>query len=322
MKTHRFALTALSISLTLALFACSESTPPADAPAPSPAMETPATAAPAIAAGETASKGGSLIEAAVNGSWRSAEDRSRDASRHPTASLEFWGLTPGMAILEVQPGSGWWSEILAGFAKANGGSYSATAADLANPELPEAARAGREAFAARFAAKPDIYGSVNLVNFGAKSAPLPGATYDFILTARSTHGWINNKVEDKMFADFFQALKPGGILALEQHRANEGTAMDDPIKGTSSGYVMQSTVVAIAEKAGFKLEESSEINANAMDTKDHPFGVWTLPPTARTRPYSEGADANDPSFDRSKYDKIGESDRMTLRFRKLAAASG
>jgi predicted methyltransferase len=226
-----------------------------------------------------------------------------------------------MSVLEVQPGSGWWSEILAPFAKANGGSFSATAADLNNPELPDTARAAREAFAARFAAKPEVYGSVNLVNFGAKSAPLPAASYDLILTARSTHGWVNNQLADKMFADFFQALKPGGILALEQHRANEGTDPSDAIKGTSSGYVMQSAVVALAEKAGFKLEESSEINANPADTKDHPFGVWTLPPTSRTRPYSEGADASDPKFDRSKYDAIGESDRMTLRFRKAAAAS-
>jgi predicted methyltransferase len=159
---------------------------------------------------------------------------------------------------------------------------------------------------------------VSFVNFGAKSAPLPAASYDFILTARSVHGWVNNNLADKMFADFFQALKPGGILALEQHRANEGTDPADPVKGTSSGYIMQSAVIALAEKAGFKLEESSEINANAADTKDHPFGVWTLPPSARTRPYSEGPDANDPAFDRSKYDAIGESDRMTLRFRKPA----
>ena len=114
-------------------------------------------------------------------------------------------------------------------------------------------------------------------------------------------------------------MRPGGILALEQHRANEGTDPADPLLGTSSGYVTQSAVVALAEKAGFVLEASSEINANPADTKDHPFGVWTLPPTARTRPYSEGPDASDPAFDRSKYDAIGESDRMTLKFRKPAA---
>ena len=305
----------LSMSLlALALAGCSE--PQETAAAPKAPMPAPAAAVAAPAAANSAS----AIEAAVSGDWRSAEDRSRDSARHPVVALEFFGLAPGMTILEVQPGGGWWSEILAPYARANGGSFYATAADIANPELPEASRAAREAFAARFAAKPEIYGTVNLVNMGAKSAPLPAATFDLVLSARSVHGWVNNNVADKMFADFFQALKPGGILAIEQHRANEGTIASDPATGTASGYVMQSSVVAMAEKAGFTLEASSEINANASDTKDHPFGVWTLQPAARTRPYSEGANASDPKFDRSKYDAIGESDRMTLKFRKPAAA--
>ena len=309
------SITRLSMTLlALAAIGCSKPQETATAPtAPAPAT-APAAAAPAPAASSV-----SAIEAAVSGDWRSTEDLSRDSARHPVAALEFYGLAPGMAILEVQPGGGWWTEILAPYARANGGSFYVTAADLANPELPEASRTAREAFAARFAAKPEIYGAVNLVNFGAKSAPLPAATFDFILSARSVHGWINNNVADKMFVDFFQALKPGGILAIEQHRANEGTLASDPITGTASGYVMQSSVVAMAEKAGFTLEASSEINANTADTKDHPFGVWTLQPSARTRPYSEGADASDPKFDRSKYDAIGESDRMTLKFRKPAA---
>jgi predicted methyltransferase len=295
--------------LILAMAACSKApeAPAVPEPAAAPVAAAPA-AEPAVAI--------SPIQSAVAGAWRSEDDRSRDVFRHPAEALEFWGLAPGQAILEVQPGGGWWTEILAPYAQANGGTFYATAADLDNPELPEAARKSREEFAARFAAKPEVYGTVNLVNFGAKSAPLPASTFDFILTARSTHGWVNGGVAEKMFADFFQALKPGGILALEQHRANEGTDPADKVTGTSSGYVMQSAVVALAEKAGFTLEASSEINANAADTKDHPFGVWTLPPTGRTRPYSEGPDASDPAFDRSKYDAIGESDRMTLKFRK------
>jgi predicted methyltransferase len=303
-------LTVLGIALATVLSGCSE--PPATTVETAPVAKE----APAVPVVAPVAPAMSPLATAVSGAWRSEEDRSRDSGRRPAEVLEFWGLTPGMAILEVQPGGGWWTEILAPYAHATGGSFSATAADLDNPELPEAARKSREAFAARFAAKPEIYGTVNLVNFGAKSAPLPSASYDFILTARSVHGWVNNNVADKMMGDFFQALKPGGILALEQHRANEGTDPKDPVKGTSSGYVMQSSVIALAEKAGFKLEASSEINANAADTKDHPFGVWTLQPTARTRPNSEGADATDPNFDRSKYDAIGESDRMTLKFRK------
>jgi predicted methyltransferase len=288
----------LSFSLlVIALVACSVS----------PKSTSPITVA-------TSAKVISPINTAVAGLWRSEGDRKRDIYRHPVDALNFWGLAPSMTILEVHPGGGWWTEILAPYARATGGTFYTTAIDLDNPKVSEGSRKYRADFAARFAAKPDIYGAVNLVNFGAaNSAPLPAAKFDFILTARSVHGWVNNKMVDKTFADFFQALKPGGILALEQHRANEGT---DPVKGPESGYVMQSAVVAMAVKAGFILEASSEINANKADTKDHPFGVWTLPPSARTRPYSDGEDATDPKFDRSKYDAIGESDRMTLKFRK------
>ena len=103
-------------------------------------------------------------------------------------------------------------------------------------------------------------------------------------------------------------LRPGGILAVEQHRAAEGA---DPRAGT--GYVPESYVIDAARKAGFMLEARSEINANPKDTKDHPFGVWTLPPTRRSAPAGQPAD---PNFDHTKYDAIGESDRMTLKFRK------
>ena len=254
---------------------------------------------------------------AVNGAWRSAEDKSRDEYRHPQEALAFWGLQPGMTILEIQPGGGWWTEILAPYARATGGQYYATAADLDNPELSEGARKSREEFQARFAAKPEIYGDVKLVNFGPKSAPLPADTFDFVLSARSFHGWMGGGVVEKFLGDVYGALKPGGIFAIEQHRANPGE--QDP--KAESGYVTEAYVIEQAEKAGFKLADRSEINANAADTKDHPFGVWTLPPTKRTRPYSEGADAHDPKFDRTKYDAIGESDRMTLKFMKPAAGT-
>lgn len=252
------------------------------------------------------------IAAAVNGEWRSADDKSRDASRHPRESLEFWGLQPGMTILEVQPGGGYWTEILAPFAHSTGGQYYATAADLDNPETSEAARKGRAAFEQRLASKPDLYGKPKFVNWGAKSAPLPENTFDFILTARSVHGWMGNGIAENAFRSFYRGLKPGGILALEQHRAKPG--QQDP--KAASGYVTEAHVIELAEKAGLKLVARSEINANPKDTADHPFGVWTLPPTRRTRPYSEGANAHDPNFDRAKYDAIGESDRMTLKFTK------
>lgn len=252
-----------------------------------------------------------VLTEVVAGEWRSEEDRARDAVRHPIESLTFWGLKPGMTVLEIQPGGGWWTEILAPYAKRTGGQFHATAADLANPELPESARQSRERFAARFAARPEIYGEVRLVNWGPKSAPLPANTFDFILTARSVHGWMRTPgLLEKTFAEFHQALKPGGTLALEQHRANPGT--QDP--AARDGYVTEAYVIEQATKAGFKLTGRSEVNANPKDTKDHPFGVWTLPPTLRSTPY--GSDEVDAAFDHSKYLAIGESDRMTLRFEK------
>ena len=253
------------------------------------------------------------LKAAVAGAWRSADAKSRDAWRHPVESLEFWGLRPGMSILEVQPGAGWWTDILAPYARLTGGKLSVTAADLGNPELSDAARKGRVELEQKYAAKPDVYGKVTLVNWGRKSAPLAANQFDFILTARSIHGWMDpdGGVLGKVFADFYRALKPGGTLALEQHRADPGP--QDP--GADNGYVTEAYVIEQAERAGLKLVARSEINANPRDTKDHPFGVWTLPPTRTSVPYGQGLAPN-PDFDHSKYDAIGESDRMTLKFRK------
>jgi predicted methyltransferase len=297
----RGATSAFAVVLLAALSACSKQEPAAQPPA----------------AAETAPAAEDPLAAAVNSESRSAEDKSRDQYRHPQEALAFWGLQPGMTILEVQPGAGWWTEILAPYAHATGGKYYATAADLDNPELSEGARKGRADFEARMAAKSATHGQVQLVNFGAKSKPLPQNTFDFALSARSVHGWMGNGLTEKVLNDLYGALKPGGILAIEQHRANPGE--QDP--KAASGYVTEAYVIEQAQKAGFELVERSEINANAADTKDHPFGVWTLPPTKRTRPYSEGPDAHDPKFDRTKYDAIGESDRMTLKFRKPAAPS-
>jgi predicted methyltransferase len=263
-------------------------------------------------AGDQPAKADTALAAAVAGEWRSPQDRARDQYRHPVEALTFWGLKPGMTVLEVQPGGGWWTEILAPYIKTTGGRYYSTAADLANPELPEASRKARADFEARFAAKPDIYGAINFVNWGARSAALPKETFDFILTARSIHGWMGTPgMVEKTFREFNVALKPGGILAVEQHRANPGP--QDP--KAASGYVTEAYVIEQAEKAGFKLAAKSEINANPRDTKDHPYGVWTLPPALRSAP--ENSDKpDDPNFDHSKYLAIGESDRMTLRFVK------
>jgi predicted methyltransferase len=252
-----------------------------------------------------------VLAEVTTGEWRSADEKSRDAARKPIENLQFWGLKPGASILEVQPGAGWWTRILAPYAARTGGRYSATAADLANPSITEAARKGRADFAARFADEK-IYGEVELVNWGATAAPLAANSYDFILLSRVIHGWM--RVEgllDRHFANLAGSLKPGGVLAIEQHRENPGP--QDPM--AESGYVTEAFVIEAAERTGLRLAARSEINANPKDTKDYPFGVWTLPPTRITVPYGSGK-APDPNFDRSKYDAIGESDRMTLRFVK------
>ena len=251
------------------------------------------------------------LNQAVSGEWRSADDKSRDVERRPLESLTFWGLKPGASILEVQPGGGWWTRILAPYAARSGGRYTATAADLNNPSLSDAARKGRADFAARYADE-QVFGKVEFVNWGPTAAPLPPNSYDFILLSRVIHGWMRTDgLLERNLASLAGSLKPGGVLAVEQHRGNPGP--QDP--KAESGYVTEAFVIEAAQKAGLRLAGRSEINANVKDTKDHPFGVWTLPPTRATVPYGSGK-APDPTFDRSQYDAIGESDRMTLRFVK------
>lgn len=251
-----------------------------------------------------------VLMTAVSSPHRTAANTARDEARHPYESLLFWGLKPRQTVIEVSPGGGYWTEILAPYAKATGGTYVAGVADLANSKISEGARKGRAAFEARFA-DPALYGKVRFVNFGPVAGPLGAAgSADLVLTARNVHNWTGQPgVADKIFADFFAVLKPGGVLAVEDHRADPKSETD---KG-ADGYLATATVVGLAEKAGFKLDATSEINANPKDTKDHPFGVWTLPPTRQSAPDGQPAD---PAFDRAKYDAIGESDRMTLRFRK------
>jgi predicted methyltransferase len=262
-----------------------------------------AASAPALAD----SKDVKSIEKAVAVDSRKTEDKARDKDRHPVKVLSFWGLEPGMTILEVQPGGGWWTEILAPYARLTKGEFYATASDLGDPNLSENAKKGRADFTARFADEAK-YGKVNLVNWGAKAEPLPANKFDFVLLARVYHGWAGQGRVEPNLANIFQAMKPGGILAIEQHRGKAG--QEPPV---DKGYATEQTVIDAATKAGFKLDAKSELNANPKDTKDHPFGVWTLPPVRQS---SEGGKPVDPSFDRAKYDAIGESDRMTLRFVK------
>jgi predicted methyltransferase len=238
------------------------------------------------------------LVAAAHGSQRPPTDVARDPYRHPAESLSFWGLRPGITVLEIWPSGGYWTEILAPYAKATGGRYIAALSSAAHP------------LAARFADKA-LYGDIATTVFNDKSGPLaPPGTVDLILTARNLHDWMwTPGMAEKSMADFFAALKPGGILAFEEHRADPRPM----VKDATDGYVSTAYVIALAEHAGFRLDAQSEINANPKDTKDHPFGVWTLPPSRQSAP--SGRPPN-PAFDHTKYDAIGESDRMTLRFRK------
>jgi len=241
----------------------------------------------------------SVLEDVIENGPRSPEEKARDVFRHPYASLVFWGLRPGMTVIDVQPGTGWWTAILAPYLARTGGRYIAAMGER-----------GRAAFVARFATDPKLYGQVTAGDFGPTSPPLaPPGTVDLILVSREIHDWaMVDGYTETAFADFRAALKSGGVLAIEDHRAPAGS---DPKKG--DGYLPEAWVVAKAEGAGFALAARSEINANAKDTRDYPFGVWTLPPTRRSAPAGQPPN---PAFDHAKYDAIGESDRMTLRFVK------
>src|SRR4051812_33791034 len=170
------------------------------------------------------------IEAAASGAWRSNDEKARDAYRHPVDALAFWGLKPGMTILEVQPGGGWWSNILAPYARATHGEFYATAPNVSNPAASEGAKKAREGYINKFS-DASIYGKVNIVDWGKNAAPLPADKFDFVLVAREIHNWIHGGSADADLANLFAATKPGGVLAIEEHRAK---ATQDP--STYNGY--------------------------------------------------------------------------------------
>ncbi|MEJ8405068.1 methyltransferase [Brevundimonas vesicularis] len=250
------------------------------------------------------------LEWAVEGPWRSAQDKARDAFRHPMETLRFFGLQPKMTVVEFWPGSGWYTEILAPYLAKGAGTYVA-ALFPEGPTADPAQAVLNTAFRTRFSSDKKLYGEPQFSVFGAASGPVIAAgTAEMCLFMRTLHGWMAAGIAEKAFADAFAALRPGGILGVEQHRLSPAEDQD-PV--AANGYVQEAFVRQLAAEAGFVFVEASEINANPEDTKDHPFGVDTLAPTRLTAPRGEPAD---PAFDRSKYDAIGESDRMTLKFRK------
>ncbi|MDB5697611.1 MAG: methyltransferase [Alphaproteobacteria bacterium] len=219
----------------------------------------------------------------------------RDKYRHPLETLAFFGVRPGDTVVEMWPGGGWYTEILAPYVERGGGTYYAVAPDKGLAKVRELA-----------AAKPDLYGHIRAVPFpiGSSKDVVPAASADVVLTFRNVHNW---QMGDKPFAadafrQIYAMLKPGGVLGVVDHRLPENA---DVAREKSSGYVKVSTVRRLAEQAGFRFAGASKINDNPKDTADWPNGVWTLPPVL------QGGDV-----DREKYLAIGESDRMTLKFVK------
>lgn len=245
----------------------------------------------------------SPLEAAIAGHWREPANVARDIWRHPAQTLSFFEVSPNQTVIEIIPGSGWYTEILAPLLRDNGHYIAAVIEpdSAVNPSSRHYYQRQIQTLKIKLARLPRIYGRPEIRRFdeGKPIFGQPGSA-DRVLTFRNVHNWRENGTSEPMFRGFFDVLKPGGVLGLVEHRANAGAA-----NGGSAGYTTQSQVIAWAEQAGFMLEAASEINANPADTKDHESGVWNLPPS-----FSLGAK------NRAKYAAIGESDRMTLRFRK------
>jgi predicted methyltransferase len=254
------------------------------------------------------------LVALVGGPQRSAANKARDPWRHPLETLSFWGLQPGLTVADIDPGGGYWTEIVAPYLAQGGGHYIAGMADPNDPAASEGAKRGRAAFEAKYADKA-VYGDITYAPFSAAGGFIaPANSIDLIIYSRYVHDLMGIPgALPRTLGGFDSSLKPGGVLAVEEHRADP-RAM---VPNATDGYVATDFVIGEARKAGLMFEKASEINANPKDTKDHPFGVWTLPPTRRSAP---GGQPPNPAFDHSKYDAIGESDRMTLRFKKPLSA--
>jgi predicted methyltransferase len=243
-----------------------------------------------------------VIDEALVADHRTPTYVERDQFRHPKETLLFFGLEPEQSVVEVTPGFGWYAEILAPILRDSGQYYytSYTLHDDINPFFVKVEKAFNE----KMDLNPDVYSKLNWVHFDPNQPEFaPNGPVDMVLTFRNVHNWAKAGTAESMFSGFARALKPGGVLGLVEHRAKPGTPLDEQIR---SGYMTVEYVVQMAEAAGFRLDASSEINANPKDTTDHPGGVWNLLPNLR----------NIADEDKVAIAAIGESDRMTLRFVK------
>ncbi len=244
------------------------------------------------------------LQAAIAGSHRTPAFAARDAARHPYETLRFFGIQPGMTVVELSPGGGWYTEILAPYLHDRGQL-------ILGADDPQSTNAYRQRSGQRLkdklAAAPAVYGKVrmNVFEVPARLQYAEPGSADLVLTFRNVHNWIDaggDAAVQAVFRSAFEALKKGGSFGVVEHRRPAAQAQDEK---ASSGYVHEAYVIRLAEAVGFKLAGRSEVNANPKDTADHENGVWALPPTFTNK-----------DKDRERYAAIGESDRMTLRFVK------
>ncbi len=239
------------------------------------------------------------LDRAIHAPTRTAKMIARDGARHPAAELAFFGITPRSTVVEIWPGGGYWTQILAPYLHDHGTYYLAMGA--ADGDHTESAFALNPKFQAMLDAHRDVYDRAKLTEFGAHHPDLaPPGSADLVLTFRNLHNWMEADDAPVMLAAIHAALKPGGVLGVEDHRASTKTPPDPKAE---KGYVRQDDAIALIERAGFKLAGSSEIDANPRDTADYPKGVWTLPPV-----FANGA------VDHAKYAAIGEADNFVLKF--------
>jgi predicted methyltransferase len=238
------------------------------------------------------------LAAAVASPARSPAAVARDSVRHPVEELTFFGIKPTMSVVELWPGSGYWTDILGAYLAPHG-HYTIAQPPSGNGEEDQQA----QRLSARLTAEKDRLGNVNVTTLGRGHLDIaPPGSADLVVTFRNLHNWMDGGYADEALAAIFKALKPGGILGMEEHRGSNDQPQDPKAK---SGYVRQDYAIALAKKAGFVVVASSEMNANPRDTKNWPDGVWTLPPTL-----AQG------DKDRAKYVAVGEADNFVIKFRK------